>query len=226
MADEVKDEMQINAWRISAKADTRFELQDSDEDFMFAAIKPGDAMLLLDETGDKAWGIRRVFLVRRVTNGSIVYFDREFQVGFQDVPFVGEGSKTVLRQIDLQLIDEVLANETPPGKTDPCGDPAEDNRELLSFASICAMELDGNETNRVYVRKLLKTIVTDDLLGPAQGPDEEIVGMSVRDRYILGRLGPRKRDDLTHYTGSRWRSRPLWYTIRPIDIKCKLEWRC
>lgn len=187
-------DQKVNAWRISAKAGTLFELWDADEDFMFAAIKPGDAMLLLDEAGDKACGVRRVFLVRRVTNGSIVYFDRAYDVDSQDVPFVGEGAKTVLRQIDLSVVEDVLANATMPGKTDPCGDPAEDDRKPLDFVSICAMGIADNEANRVYVRKLLKTIVTDDLLGPAQGPEEEIVGMSVRDRYILGRLGPRKRD--------------------------------
>ena len=105
MADEVKDEMQINAWRISAKADTRFELQDSDEDFMFAAIKPGDAMLLLDETGDNAWGVRRAFLVRRVTNGSIVYFDREVDFSAQGVESVGDGDKRLLPRIGPDVIN-------------------------------------------------------------------------------------------------------------------------
>ena len=194
MADEVKDEMQINAWRISAKAGTRFELWDADEDFMFAAIKPGDAMLLLDETGDKAWGVRRVFLVRRVTNGSIVYFDREVDFSAQGVESVGEGDKRVLRRIDLDVINGILQCVHPPH---PSGGESDDDSCLgWDFSSVCEMGLVENETNRVYVRELLKTIVTDDLLGPAQGPDEEIVGMSVRDRYILGRLGPRKHDDL------------------------------
>lgn len=35
MADEVKEEKQVNAWRISAMAGTRFELWDADEKLRF-----------------------------------------------------------------------------------------------------------------------------------------------------------------------------------------------
>jgi hypothetical protein len=31
----------------------------------------------------------------------------------------------------------------------------------------------------------------DDLLGPANGPEEEVVGMGVRDRYLVGKLAPK-----------------------------------
>ena len=121
---ESASENPINAWRISAKAGTRFELWDSDEDFMFAAIKPGDAMLLLDETGDNAWGVRRVFLVRRVTNGSIVYFDREVDFSAQGVESVGEGDKRVLRRIDLDVINGILQCVHPPH---PSGGESDDD---------------------------------------------------------------------------------------------------
>ena len=40
-------------------------------------------------------------------------------------------------------------------------------------------------------RRLLKLAVADDLLGPANGPQEEVVGMSVRDRYLVGKLAPK-----------------------------------
>lgn len=43
---------------------------------------------------------------------------------------------------------------------------------------------------RRYIRDLLQWAVEDDLLGPADGPFEEIVGMSVRDRYLVGKLAP------------------------------------
>ncbi|MDO6497742.1 DISARM system helicase DrmA [Photobacterium sanguinicancri] len=42
----------------------------------------------------------------------------------------------------------------------------------------------------VYVRELLQLAVMDDLLGPANGPYEQILDMSVRDRYLVGRLAP------------------------------------
>jgi len=44
--------------------------------------------------------------------------------------------------------------------------------------------------DRAYIRALLQLAVGDDLLGPAGGPTEEIVGMSVRDRYLVGKLAP------------------------------------
>ena len=43
-----------------------------------------------------------------------------------------------------------------------------------------------------YVRELLQLAVVDDLLGPAGGLHERVVDMSVRDRYLVGKLAPRK----------------------------------
>lgn len=45
----------------------------------------------------------------------------------------------------------------------------------------------------VHVREILEASVRDDLLGPAGGPEEEIVDMSVRDRYLVGKLAPMMR---------------------------------
>lgn len=195
MSDEAKDDPQVNAWRISAPRSCKYELLDKDDHFMFAAIKPGDAMMLLDDSGDNAWGVRRVFLVRRTAKGSIVYFDRECSFDDQPVAFVGEGDKRVLRRVDLDVVNTVLGWVHPPHGTSE-EDPGQPDCTGWDFSAVCGMLPDENEKNRVYIRKLLETIVTDDLLGPAQGPEEEIVGMSVRDRYILGRLGPRRVDDL------------------------------
>lgn len=189
-------DQRVNAWRISAPRTCVYELKDADPNFMFAAIQPGDAMLLMDDTGDCAWGVRRVFLVRRTSEGSIVYFDREYGFADQELEFVGDGDKRVLRRLDLEIVDQVLLNTDPPHTTDPDKNGVPQESLPLSFATICELEIPDSARNRVYVRKLLETIVKDDLLGPAQGPEEEIVGMSVRDRYILGRLGPRRVDDL------------------------------
>ena len=41
------------------------------------------------------------------------------------------------------------------------------------------------------IRESLHEAVVNDLLGPAEGPEEEILGMSVRDRYLVGKLAPR-----------------------------------
>src|ERR1019366_4497230 len=37
--------------------------------------------------------------------------------------------------------------------------------------------------DQAYIRELLQLAVMDDLLGPANGPHEQILDMGVRDRY-------------------------------------------
>lgn len=47
-----------------------------------------------------------------------------------------------------------------------------------------------NPSEQAYLRELLELAVMDDILGPANGPFEEIVDMSVRDRYLVGKFAP------------------------------------
>lgn len=57
---------------------------------------------------------------------------------------------------------------------------------------VVASEVKGPASNSEYqLREELHKAVTDDLLGPASGPEEEILGSSVRDRYLVGKLAPR-----------------------------------
>jgi hypothetical protein len=46
--------------------------------------------------------------------------------------------------------------------------------------------------SEVELRALLEQRVIDDLLGPAGGPEEEIADGTVRDRYLVGMLAPRR----------------------------------
>ena len=46
--------------------------------------------------------------------------------------------------------------------------------------------------DKAYLRQLLQLAVVDDLLGPANGPNEQVVDVSVRDRYLVGKLAPRE----------------------------------
>jgi hypothetical protein len=58
------------------------------------------------------------------------------------------------------------------------------------FAGLPSLE--GKSTSeQAYLRQLLQFAVMDDLLGPANGPFEEVIGMSVRDRYLVGKLAPK-----------------------------------
>ncbi|HRX78182.1 MAG TPA: hypothetical protein P5307_03925, partial [Pirellulaceae bacterium] len=48
----------------------------------------------------------------------------------------------------------------------------------------------------VYVRELLELAIRDDLCGPAGGPEELVIDTSVRDRYLVGKLAPRRPGDV------------------------------
>lgn len=64
---------------------------------------------------------------------------------------------------------------------------------LIGHSSVQLLPIKGDNLNeQAYVRELLKLATKDDLLGPANGPFEEIIGMSVRDRYLVGKLAPRE----------------------------------
>ena len=64
------------AWTLPAAKSCRFKVACEGEESTYEVINPGDAMLLLDESGEIAWGVRRVFFVRRERDRSIIYFDR------------------------------------------------------------------------------------------------------------------------------------------------------
>src|SRR5271166_379643 len=44
------------------------------------------------------------------------------------------------------------------------------------------------------LRAMLEEMVLSDLLGPVGGPEEEIDEQSVRDRYIVGMLAPKRQE--------------------------------
>ncbi|WP_336248664.1 DISARM system helicase DrmA [Stomatohabitans albus] len=52
--------------------------------------------------------------------------------------------------------------------------------------------IDANDPrDQAYIRSLLTSTLADDLLGPALGPTEEVIGVPVRERYLIGKLAPR-----------------------------------
>ncbi len=44
------------------------------------------------------------------------------------------------------------------------------------------------------IREELEHMVLKDLLGPVEGPEEEIDEPSVRDRYLVGMLAPKRQE--------------------------------
>lgn len=65
---------------------------------------------------------------------------------------------------------------------------------LASTEDLPSVAIDGHNgvvpPNSEHLRDELHAAVIADLLGPAEGPEEEVVESSVRSRYLLGQLAP------------------------------------
>ncbi len=136
----------------------------------FDAVEGGAWVLIADSAG-RAIRVGHVLRVRRELNQTMLYLDRVFEAN----------SPVSLSALSL----------TAP--TEPATRLGWDDflRALptLGVATPAAVPLIEDVT---YVRDLLELAVRDDLLGPAGGPYELIKDMSVRDRYLVGKLAPRR----------------------------------
>lgn len=138
---------------------------------LYQSIAEDDWVLVLDGAG----AVRRAGRVLRIRSDletTTIFFDR---VCAADVPVPAAG---------LSL--------TPPSSGSVGRISWETFVSALSKAFGHTVATVPVIEDRTYVRELLQLAVVDDLLGPAGGPHERIVDMSVRDRYLVGRLAPRE----------------------------------
>ncbi|MFD0666096.1 DISARM system helicase DrmA [Ramlibacter sp. MAHUQ-53] len=138
---------------------------------LYAGIAEDDWVLVLNAAG--AIGrVGRVLQVRSDLENTTLYFDRvsvvEAPVPVANVSLFPPSSGSVGR---LQWEEFVLALTKAMHQT------------------VDGVSLVKDPT---YIRELLQLAVMDDLLGPAGGPHERILDMSVRDRYLVGKLAPRE----------------------------------
>jgi len=171
MSDEpTKTIRQMSAWVIRP-------IEPSSSDYMVSvvtpagsktAVKAGDWALVMNE--DKIRNFGRIVRVRQDLNGTSIYFDKMHVV------------PTAVAASDIGLTPS-SAPVLRVGWDDFTG----------SLSKFGISDLDDVPTinDPVYVRDLLELSVRDDLLGPAGGPEELIVDMSVRDRSLVGKLAPR-----------------------------------
>ena len=136
---------------------------------LYAAIAAGDWILLADASGH----VTRVACVMRIRSDlekTTFYFDclltvdqsAALQIAGLTLPATGSAMR-------LQWSDFVEALPKLIGGT------------------LDSVPLIGDQA---YIRELLQLAVMDDLLGPANGPQEQILDMGVRDRYLVGKLAP------------------------------------
>lgn len=160
-----------NAWIIEAdeKAANRYQVTVSADIRSVSVPREGDWCLVV--SNGKLVAIARVYRTRREMDTSTIYFDRHHVLS--DAPLIGE----------LGLHTPGL-NETAPIKWEV-------------FENVTAAQVQGGHPStetlkdQVHVRTLLELAARDDLLGPASGPLEEIIDMSARERYLVGKLSPK-----------------------------------
>ncbi len=138
-----------------------------------SSVSEGDVCLVWEHTDGRAQvtSVGRVYRIRRTVDETTVFFDAEARpepaLDFGELeldPNLGEG----IHRPEWSKAQAVL--------------------DRLGVESPTELPL---VQDHAYVRDLLQMAVVDDLLGPADGPFEEVVGMSVRERYLVGKLAPR-----------------------------------
>lgn len=131
---------------------------------IFSGIVEGCWVLVVD-SANALLGVGRVYRQRSDLDSTTLFFDKYLKSELSvAVPFTCSGQ---VSRIEWTKFAEEVPNLL--GKT---------------LAEVPLIQDD------VYVRELLQYAVMDDLLGPANGPHEQILDMSVRDRYLVGRLAP------------------------------------
>lgn len=138
-----------------------------------SAFAPGHWLVVVDTAGALK-RVGRILRIRADLDSTTLCFDKLHSVkkagSLADIGLtLPTGLVTRLRPEDLAV---VLA------------------RDGLALADVPLIQ------DTTYVRELLELATRDDLLGPANGPNEFVVDMSVRDRYLVGKLAPRKPNEL------------------------------
>lgn len=177
MTEKSKSTISPNAWfaidrdRVKEPALASFALQLKGGRPLNQGISNDDWVLILDKTGHIT-RVGRILRIRSDLETTTLFFDRMLQVepsvsiGMTSIKLPAKGSSGRIQWKDfIEMLPDVLHT---------------------SIAEIPTIE------DQTYIRELLQLAVMDDLLGPAAGPNELIVDMGVRDRYLVGKLAPRE----------------------------------
>ena len=146
-----------------------------DVDRVGSAVVPGDWAVVVDASGALK-RVGRILRIRTVLELTTLYFD-QLHTARKPVSLVDLGltlPQGLVTRLHPEDLSTVLARD---GVSSP------DEVPLIQDVT--------------YVRELLELATRDDLLGPANGPEELVIDMSVRDRYLVGKLAPRAPGDKT-----------------------------
>lgn len=168
-----------NAWliRLGDEAhNRRFSVTVDRGSSLFRGVEEGDGVLIAGGDPLVAVSFARIYRIRAKLFETTFFFDGVLPVNggktLTDLGVTAPESKAVMSRLEWPIFEAALKTA--------CG---------IAFDALPVLE-GSSAQEQAYVRELLQMAVIDDLLGPADGPDEEIVGMSVRDRYLVGKLAP------------------------------------
>lgn len=169
---------QSNAWLIrSAAPKNPFAVMLPVAPNLVTNIAENDGVALITEQDGKTVVIAfgRIYRIRSKTDSVTIYFDALLPLtpakDAASLGFIPAGG--VIERTDWSTFATAFKMAT--------------GQEFAGLPS-----LEGKSTaEQAYLRQLLQFAVMDDLLGPANGPFEEVIGMSVRDRYLVGKLAPK-----------------------------------
>jgi hypothetical protein len=177
-----QEQTNANAWLIvvdEGACQERFFVSMENGVGPLASIEPDDAIVIGSRDASEIVAVARAYRVRRGASQTTIHFD-------------GHSTVTPTRPMAELDISPGPEAQTVSRLDWAAFEKIEDSigiklQQLPRFTGASAQE-------QAYLRELLQLAVVDDLLGPACGPTEEIVGMSVRDRYLVGKLSPSTSD--------------------------------
>lgn len=143
-----------------------------------SAIRDGDYVFILENGAPVE--VARIIRCRGTITSTEILLDRRIPMTDPWIAgwkrhHTGITVSTTLSRVAMDLLDDPLF----------ATDLAQTVDASAPFAGMPEREIQR------YIRELIVDSFEDDLLGPAQGPNEVVYDTAVRDRYITGRLPPK-----------------------------------
>ena len=171
----------INAWLVVLPQDistSKFQVTLPKKYHHLEKIIEGDILVFVSNS--KLTSFARVFRIRENIDEIVFYFDGSLKaVDSIEISQFGvtQDTDTTITRLAFTVCEKMLEEVCKISY-----------KNFLPFSGKMPDE-------QAHIRDLLRLAVIDDLLGPADGPYEEIIEMSVRDRYLVGKLAPIEHDE-------------------------------
>jgi len=178
---QAKESKIVNAWIVFLDINAQFDgfvVTVQKTVSSLPDVQEEDGMLLVKEVnGEQSiLGIGRLYRKRVTLKDTTFFFDGYLPANkyskLNELNTLSEAKGLYISRLNWSIFENALKNLT--------------NYAWSSFPVFQGK----SPKEQAYIRELMQNAIKDDLLGPADGPDEEIIGMSVRDRYLVGKLAP------------------------------------